>query len=131
MTLDFEKDSKQYWDFSLKELATYDTPAAVEYVYNQNNGEKIIMVNNSNGSTVSHYALSTVLEESFFEQRVEKAIQTAPCTTLINFEFFTAGIPITVEHIAMLYDTGFTHFGGELLSPFMAGIERFCSSSFG
>ena len=89
------------------------------------------MVNNSNGSTVSHYALSTQLEESFFEQRVEKAIQLAPCTTLVNFEYFTGGIPITAEHVAMLYDTGFTHFGGELLSPFMTSIKKFCSSRFG
>ena len=56
----------------------------------------------SNGSTVSHIAFSSQLEESFFEQRVEKAIQLAPCTGLVNPEAFTNGNSVTVEQVALL-----------------------------
>ena len=33
-----ETDSEQYWDFTLNELGSYDTTAALDYIYNQNGG---------------------------------------------------------------------------------------------
>ena len=80
---------------------------------------------------MTHYALSTQLEESFFAERVEKAIQLAPCTPLVDHGYFSGGIHIAVDDVAMLYEMGLTHVGGELLSPVMGTVEKFCSSMFG
>ena len=33
-----DTDSEQYWDYTLNELGFYDTPAALDYIYNQNGG---------------------------------------------------------------------------------------------
>ena len=44
-----------------------------------NGGEKIYLVNTSNATTATHYALSTELEEEYFADRLYKVIQLAPC----------------------------------------------------
>ena len=87
VTLD--PDSEEYWDFTMIEMAAYDTPAALDYIYEQNGGEKIYMVSKSNASTIAHLALSTDLEESRYADRVEKAISLGPCTGVLNIGLFT------------------------------------------
>ena len=89
------------------------------------------MINQSNGSTVTHYALSTQLEESFFEERVKKAIQLAPCTPIVDHDYFSGGIHVSVDDVARVYQMGLTHVGGDLLSPVIGTVEKFCSSMFG
>ncbi|MCH94377.1 triacylglycerol lipase 2-like [Trifolium medium] len=46
-----------YWDWSWDELANYDLPASVQYVYNHN-GQKIYYVGHSQGSLIALIALS-------------------------------------------------------------------------
>ena len=87
VTLD--PDSEEYWDFTIMELAAFDTPAALDYIYEQNGGEKIYMVSKSNASIIALLALSTDLEESRYADRVEKAISLGPCTGVLNIGLFT------------------------------------------
>ena len=63
-----------YWDFSMNEQADYDMPAAVDYVYRQNNNQKIYVVNASYSTFISWMALSSPKEENFYVERVEKMI---------------------------------------------------------
>ncbi|GAU24572.1 hypothetical protein TSUD_149130 [Trifolium subterraneum] len=50
-------NDKAYWDWSWDELANYDLPASVQYVYNQT-GQKIYYVGHSQGSLMAFVALS-------------------------------------------------------------------------
>ena len=100
VTLD--ADSEEYWDFSMYELAAYDTPAALDYIYDQNGGEKIILLSKSNAATIAHLALSTDLEETRYVDRVERAVAIAPCSGVVNFGWFTGIAEIKAEEFGKL-----------------------------
>ena len=58
----------------MNEQADYDMPAAVNYVYQQNNHQKIYVLNSSLSTIISWMALSSPPEERFYVDRVEKII---------------------------------------------------------
>ena len=62
----------------MNEQADYDMPAAVDYVYKQNNNQKIYIINSSYSNMISWFALASPPEESFYVDRVEKVIATSP-----------------------------------------------------
>ena len=62
----------------MNEQADYDMPAAVDYVYQQTDNQKIYVINSSYSTVISWMALSSPKEESFYVERVEKMIQTSP-----------------------------------------------------
>ena len=57
--------------------------AFVDHIYEENGWHKMYIVNSSLGTTATFYALSTPLEETFFEKRVEKVVELAPCSGVV------------------------------------------------
>ncbi|WJX38825.1 hypothetical protein P8452_26445 [Trifolium repens] len=57
MHTSLSSNDKAYWDWSWDELASYDLPASVQYVYNHT-GQKIYYVGHSQGSLLVLVALS-------------------------------------------------------------------------
>ena len=47
LTLDQYENPEQYWNYSMNEQADYDMPAAVDYVYKQNDEKKIYVLNSA------------------------------------------------------------------------------------
>ena len=99
VTLDAEEDVEEYWDFSMYELAAYDTPAALDYIYDHNGGEKIYLISKSNAATIAHIALASDLEETRYVDRVEKAIAVAPCSGVVNIGWFTGDTEVKAEDL--------------------------------
>ena len=87
-------------------------PAFVDKIYEENGQEKMYVVNNSLGTTGMTYALATSLEEEFFEPRVHKIIQLAPCSGVVEVLEFTAGVPVGVELLLGLIQAGIYYIGG-------------------
>ncbi|BBN15650.1 lysosomal acid lipase/cholesteryl ester hydrolase [Marchantia polymorpha subsp. ruderalis] len=46
----YKPEEKAYWDWTLDELAAFDVPAFVEYVYNKRGGSKIFYIGHSQGT---------------------------------------------------------------------------------
>jgi len=87
-------------------------PAFVDKIYEENGQEKLYVVNTSLGTSASTYALATSLEEEFFEPRVHKIIQLAPCSGVVEVLEFTAGVPVGVELLLGLIQAGIYYIGG-------------------
>ena len=87
-------------------------PAFVDKIYQENGGEKLYVVNTSLGTVTTTYALATQLEEDFFEPRVHKIIQLAPCSGVVNTLEFSAGVEIGVDTLLGLIQAGIFYIGG-------------------
>ena len=75
--------SQAYWNFSYAELGLFDFPAFMDKIYEDNGGKKMYIINESLGTTITHYALAQNFEESYFVDRLEKIIQLAPCPGVV------------------------------------------------
>ena len=49
--LDISEDSKKYWSFGIHEPATFDYPAAIDYILNTTSQEDIYYVGYSMGTS--------------------------------------------------------------------------------
>jgi len=86
-----DNKSREYWNFSFDKLGIYDTPAAIETIYQENGNQKIYLINQSNATTAMHYGLQYEddekdfkLEEDFYAERLHKVIQLTPCAGIVN-----------------------------------------------
>lgn len=118
-------ESFDYWNFTYAQLGLFDVPAFVDKVYQENGNEKMYMVNTSLGTAVSTYALATSLEEDFFEPRVHKVIQLAPCSGVVDISYFTDGVEVGVELLLGLVQAGIYYIGG---SDWSTKLELICAT---
>ena len=88
-------------------------PAFIDKIYEENDQEKLYVVNTSLGTTVTTYALATSLEESFFVHRVHKFIQLAPCSGVVNTLEFSSGVEVGVDTLFGLIQAGIFYIGGD------------------
>ena len=78
-------DAETYWSYTFAEMGIYDAPAAIQKIYEENGGQKIDLINQSNATTAMHYGLAYGdLEETFFADRLNKVIQLTPCNGVVN-----------------------------------------------
>jgi hypothetical protein len=114
-----------YWNFTYAQLGLFDVPAFVDKVYQENGNEKLYMVNTSLATAVSTYALATSLEEDFFEPRVHKIIQLAPCSGVVDISYFTDGVEVGVDMLVGLLQAGIFYIGG---SDWSAKLPSICAT---
>lgn len=92
-----EQNAAKY-DWSWFEMGIYDQPANIKKILEVTEAEKVTYVGYSQGTTQMFVGLSQ-LEESFFADRLNKAIMLAPCMFIApqSYDFYSQLFPVLKE----------------------------------
>ena len=74
--LDFERDAKKYWDFTVEEMGMLDVPAVVRFIKKATGMSKVNCLGFSMGTTVLLGGASVIPD--FYEENVEQLVLYAP-----------------------------------------------------
>ncbi|XP_077933912.1 lipase member K isoform X3 [Halichoerus grypus] len=77
--LKFSPKSREYWAFSLDEMANYDLPATINFIVEKTGQERLYYVGHSQGTTIAFIAFSTNPE---LAKRIKIFFALAPVITV-------------------------------------------------
>uniref|UniRef100_A0A7N5JA64 Lipase n=1 Tax=Ailuropoda melanoleuca TaxID=9646 RepID=A0A7N5JA64_AILME len=77
--LKFSPKSREYWAFSLDEMANYDLPATIKFIVEKTGQERLYYVGHSQGTTIAFIAFSTNPE---LAKRIKIFFALAPVVTV-------------------------------------------------
>lgn len=76
ISLDPERDYKEFYDFSFEEIGKHDIPAMIDGVLNETQNQKLTYVGHSQGTSTMLYALH--LDETSLMDKVNLCVFLAP-----------------------------------------------------
>ncbi|XP_040480123.1 lipase member K isoform X2 [Ursus maritimus] len=77
--LKFSPKSREYWAFSVDEMANYDLPATIKFIVEKTGQERVYYVGHSQGTTIAFIAFSTNPE---LAKRIKIFFALAPVVTV-------------------------------------------------
>ncbi|KAL8187083.1 UNVERIFIED_CONTAM: hypothetical protein K2H54_032611 [Gekko kuhli] len=92
-------DQEEFWDFSFHEMGIYDIPAAINFILQKTEQERLYYVGFSQGATIGLIAFSTVPE---LGQKVKLFIALGPAYTLTNSSGLLYGLILVPEGLRKL-----------------------------
>ncbi|XP_042913749.1 gastric triacylglycerol lipase-like, partial [Parasteatoda tepidariorum] len=73
--LNFETNSKDFWDFSFDQMAEYDLPAMIDYILNVTKEDNLVYIGHSQGTTIAFALLS---EKPLYNEKIKLFVALAP-----------------------------------------------------
>ncbi|XP_019872681.1 lipase 3 [Aethina tumida] len=125
---DSTKD-REYWNFTLFEMAYYDVPASIDYILNVTNTKSLSVIGHSQGSTIMFMALAARVE---YNDKVNLGVHLAPSLYVNETDtpllLFLKKHVHTLEHLTI--DFFNIHFVPHIKGT-LKGINEACNLSPG
>ena len=95
----FDKDSKEYWNFSFHEMGLYDLPAMVNHALEKTNQPNLTYIGHSQGSSQAFVLCS--LKPDFCKQKMKAFISLGPAVFIDHQEskLLSLGIDLDIDII--------------------------------
>ncbi|XP_015172147.1 PREDICTED: uncharacterized protein LOC107064237 [Polistes dominula] len=93
--VNFSTIDKEFWQYSIHEIALYDYPAVIDYILNYTKSERLYLIGHSMGTTASYILLSM---KPIYNEKVQLLVSLAPVAYLRKSRF-----PFLIKIIVGIY----------------------------
>ncbi|XP_042909900.1 gastric triacylglycerol lipase-like [Parasteatoda tepidariorum] len=100
--LNFQTNSKDFWDFSFDQMAEYDLPAMIDYILNTTKEDNLVYIGHSQGTTIAFALLS---ERPLYNEKIKLFVALAPEVEVSHVKSIVSYLVPYFEYIESIMNT--------------------------